>query len=132
MNATDAKIQEILAKRGLAVHESKEAIEAEVPEASARFQNLMDIYYLMKVTAGMEIPVLILARIFAEGNINWLKLTVFYLHTIAISLRTFRKDIFMHISQLQAGFLCTGQCLNLVKVKVWDPLKNNGIILLRI
>ena len=52
----EAKVQEILKRRGLDVTRIDTFTEAEVPEPTDRFKKLINIYYQMKNTIDMEIP----------------------------------------------------------------------------
>lgn len=48
------KLQEILKARGITDEQLKEVQEQDIPAAAESFQRIMDIYYLLKVTADME------------------------------------------------------------------------------
>ncbi|MCB7513623.1 4-hydroxyphenylacetate decarboxylase large subunit [bacterium 210917-SL.2.15] len=52
----EARVQEILKRRGLDVTPVDNFTEADVPEPSERFTKLINIYYSMKNTVDMEIP----------------------------------------------------------------------------
>ena len=54
MVSNELKLQEILAARGITQEQLKEVQEQEIPAAAESFQRIMDIYYLLKVTADME------------------------------------------------------------------------------
>ncbi len=52
----EARVQEILKRRGLDVTPVDNFTEADVPEPTERFTKLINIYYAMKNTVDMEIP----------------------------------------------------------------------------
>lgn len=54
MGDNELKLQEILKSRGITDEQLKEAQERDIPAAAESFQRIMDIYYLLKVTADME------------------------------------------------------------------------------
>lgn len=54
LETNEAKLQEILNARGIGAEQMKEVCEKEIPAAAESFQRIMDIYYILKVTADME------------------------------------------------------------------------------
>ena len=52
----NAKVQEILRRRGLDVSEVGNFADQEIAPASERFNKLINIYYVMKNTIDMEYP----------------------------------------------------------------------------
>ena len=54
--SNEAKIQEILKRRGLDVSEETGFADEVIPEPSPRFTKLINIYYAMKNTIDMEYP----------------------------------------------------------------------------
>ncbi|MFR4565081.1 pyruvate formate lyase family protein, partial [Anaerotignum sp.] len=54
MESNELKLQEILKARGITDEQLKEVQEQDIPAAAESFQRIMDIYYLLKVTADME------------------------------------------------------------------------------
>ena len=54
--SNEAKIQEILKRRGLDVSDVTDFADEVVPEPSPRFTKLINIYYMMKNTIDMEYP----------------------------------------------------------------------------
>ena len=54
--SNEAKIQEILKRRGLDVSDLTDFADEVVPDPSPRFQKLINIYYMMKNTIDMEYP----------------------------------------------------------------------------
>ena len=54
--SNEAKIQEILKRRGLDVSDVTDFADEVVPDPSPRFQKLINIYYMMKNTIDMEYP----------------------------------------------------------------------------
>ena len=54
LQTNESKLQEILNARGITPEQMKEVQEQEIPAAAESFQRIMDIYYLLKVTADME------------------------------------------------------------------------------
>ena len=54
--SNEAKIQEILKRRGLDVSDVTDFADEVVPEPSPRFTKLINIYSMMKNTIEMEYP----------------------------------------------------------------------------
>lgn len=54
LESNEMKLQEILKARGITDEQLKEVQEQDIPAAAESFQRIMDIYYLLKVTADME------------------------------------------------------------------------------
>ena len=66
MESNEMKLQEILKARGITEEQLKEVQEQEIPAAAESFQRIMDIYYLLKVTADGRLA----GTTYSDGSVS--------------------------------------------------------------